>query len=113
MRGLWHAVTLRQGKVVDSPPQSGVIVVGDVTTQPTFQTERLTVLPAALVAALQPAFRTLDLARLAGVTDVPNEASRRMLVRAGFELLSECEGLRHRLRAYLLDRWRFTRGNAP
>lgn len=49
------------------------------------------------------ASRELRLARLAGVTDVPNTASDRMLRRAGFRPLGECEGPRYPMRTYLLD----------
>jgi hypothetical protein len=40
---------------------------------------------------------------VAGVTDVPNIASDRMLRRAGFTVLSECAGPRHPLRTYLWE----------
>jgi RimJ/RimL family protein N-acetyltransferase len=56
------------------------------------------------LAALQAHARgALGLARLAGVTDVPNAASDRMLRRAGFAPLGEADGPRHRLRTYLWD----------
>ena len=59
---------------------------------------------ATLRALVGHAFGTLDLPRLAGATDVPNEASHRMLVRAGFVPRRECSGVKHRLRTYLLER---------
>jgi RimJ/RimL family protein N-acetyltransferase len=55
----------------------------------------------ALGALLQHARVALGLRVLAGVTDVPNEASDRMLRRAGFVPLSEVAGPRHRLRTLL------------
>lgn len=59
---------------------------------------------AALRALVAHAFATLDLSRLAGAADVPNEASHRMLVRAGFVPRRECPGPKYRLRTYLLER---------
>lgn len=56
----------------------------------------------ALCALLAHAEQTLGLTALAGVTDVPNEASDRMLRRAGFRVLGEVPGPRYRLRTY---RW--------
>jgi RimJ/RimL family protein N-acetyltransferase len=58
----------------------------------------------ALRALVRHAFDTLDLPRLAGVTDVPNEPSHRMLTRAGFVPKRECPGPHYRLRTYLLER---------
>lgn len=55
----------------------------------------------ALAELLRYARQTLGLARLAGVTDVPNAASDRMLRRAGFEVLGEVPGPRYALRTYL------------
>lgn len=55
----------------------------------------------ALMALMQHAARTLGLRQLAGVTDVPNAASDRMLRRAGFVVLGEVPGPRYRLRTYL------------
>lgn len=57
----------------------------------------------ALDALLAHAAGALGLARLAGVTDVPNVASDRMLQRAGFDVLGEVPGPRFQLRTYL---WR-------
>jgi ribosomal-protein-alanine N-acetyltransferase len=58
----------------------------------------------ALRVLVAYAFGTLALEALAGATDVPNEASHRMLVRAGFEPQRECEGPHYRIRTYLLQR---------
>ena len=58
----------------------------------------------ALAALVRHAFDTLGLDRLAAVADVPNAASDRMLRRAGFRALGECDGPRHRLRTYLSER---------
>lgn len=52
---------------------------------------------------LRHAEHTLGLLQLAGVTDVPNSASDRMLRRAGFEALGEVPGPLHQLRTYV---WR-------
>lgn len=54
------------------------------------------------------AFDTLDLERIAGATDVPNEASHRMLTRVGFVPERECPGPHYRMRTYRLARkdWR-------
>ena len=61
-------------------------------------------LAAEALAALQRhAVDALGLARLAGATDVPNAASDRMLRRAGFRALGECDGPRWPLRTYLWD----------
>lgn len=57
----------------------------------------------ALVALRDHASRDLGLPRLAGVIDVPNAASDRMLRRAGFTVLGECDGPRYRLRTYVFD----------
>ncbi|HYG64589.1 MAG TPA: GNAT family N-acetyltransferase [Thermoanaerobaculia bacterium] len=56
----------------------------------------------ALAAAIGYAFGPRDLPRLAGVTDIPNEASHRLLLRLGFEVLGECDGPTHRMRTYRL-----------
>ena len=56
----------------------------------------------ALRAAVDYAFVSLRLRRLVAVTDVPNEASDRLLRRVGFEPRAECDGPRHRLRTYRL-----------
>jgi RimJ/RimL family protein N-acetyltransferase len=58
----------------------------------------------ALRVLVDYAFRTLALERLAGATDVPNEASHRMLIRAGFVPQRECDGPHYRIRTYLLER---------
>jgi ribosomal-protein-alanine N-acetyltransferase len=58
----------------------------------------------ALAALLAHAFGALDLPRIAGVTDVPNEGSHRMLLRLGFVVRGEREGPCHRIRTYLLER---------
>jgi RimJ/RimL family protein N-acetyltransferase len=55
----------------------------------------------ALVALRDYAASVLGLRQLAGVTDVPNEASDRMLRRAGFVPLSEVTGPKHPLRTYV------------
>lgn len=57
----------------------------------------------ALATLVGYASRELRLTRLAGVTDVPNAASDRMLRRAGFQPLGECAGPRYPMRTYLLD----------
>jgi RimJ/RimL family protein N-acetyltransferase len=57
-----------------------------------------------LRALVDHAFGALGFARIAGVTDVPNEASHRMLLRLGFIVRGECAGPHHRLRTYMLDR---------
>jgi RimJ/RimL family protein N-acetyltransferase len=57
----------------------------------------------ALSTLRDHAARQLGLTRLAGLTDVPNTASDRMLRRAGFTPLGECDGPRHRLRTYLYE----------
>lgn len=58
----------------------------------------------ALEALVAHAFGTLALARLAAATDVPNVASHRMLVAAGFVPQRGCVGPRHRIRTYRLER---------
>jgi RimJ/RimL family protein N-acetyltransferase len=58
----------------------------------------------ALEVLVAYAFGALALDRLAGATDVPNEASHRMLTRAGFVPQRECDGPHYRIRTYLLDR---------
>jgi ribosomal-protein-alanine N-acetyltransferase len=57
---------------------------------------------------VEHAFDALDLERIAGATDVPNEASHRMLTRAGFVPQRECPGPHYRIRTYRLERadWR-------
>jgi ribosomal-protein-alanine N-acetyltransferase len=56
----------------------------------------------ALRAIISYALRDLRLPMLAGVTDVPNEASDRMLRALGFTVQKECDGPKHRLRIYSL-----------
>lgn len=58
----------------------------------------------ALRTLVDYAFGPLDLPMLAGATDVPNEASHRMLTRAGFVPQRECPGPHYRIRTYLLER---------
>lgn len=58
----------------------------------------------ALRRLVTHAFGTLGLARLAGATDVPNEASHRMLTRVGFVSQRECPGPYYRMHTYLLER---------
>jgi RimJ/RimL family protein N-acetyltransferase len=58
----------------------------------------------ALRTLVYYAFGPLRLPRLAGATDVPNEASHRMLTRAGFVAQRECPGPHYRIRTYLLER---------
>lgn len=55
----------------------------------------------ALAELQRYAHSTLALERLAGVTDVPNVASDRMLQRAGFRVLGEVRGPHYPLRTYL------------
>jgi RimJ/RimL family protein N-acetyltransferase len=55
----------------------------------------------ALAELVRYAHARLGLDRLAGVTDVPNAASDRMLRRVGFRVLGEAPGPRHPLRTYL------------
>jgi RimJ/RimL family protein N-acetyltransferase len=57
----------------------------------------------SLDAMLRHAAHTLGVRRLAGVTDVPNAASDRMLRRAGFRVLSDVAGPVYPLRTYLWD----------
>ena len=58
----------------------------------------------ALDALVLHAFAVLELPALAGVTDVPNAASDRMLRRAGFVAFAERPGPRYPLRLYRLER---------
>jgi RimJ/RimL family protein N-acetyltransferase len=58
----------------------------------------------ALRRLIAYAYDDLGLARLAGATDVPNEASHRMLTRAGFVAQRECPGPYYRMRTYLHER---------
>lgn len=57
----------------------------------------------ALSEVLTYAFETLEQACLCAVNDVPNAASERMLKRLGFEVLSEVQGPKYRLRTYRLQ----------
>lgn len=57
----------------------------------------------SLRALVDYAFRDLGLRHLAGVTDLPNVASHRMLTRLGFAVIDECPGPCHRLRIYRLE----------
>jgi ribosomal-protein-alanine N-acetyltransferase len=61
----------------------------------------------ALTRLIDYAFGQLDLQRLAAVSDVPNQASQRLIERLGFKERTECEGPRHRLRVYELTRPQF------
>jgi len=61
----------------------------------------------AVAVLLEYAFGGLEQQVVAGVTDVPNHASDRMLRTLGFEVLSEAEGPHYRQRSYLLDRARW------
>lgn len=64
----------------------------------------------ALRAVLSYGFATLGLSLVAGVNDVPNEASDRMLRRLGFCFVRECDGPYYRSRVYHLERARFGGG---
>lgn len=63
----------------------------------------------SLVALLVHGFDGLGLDRFAGVVDVPNLRSHRMLVRLGFRERHECQGPRYRMRIYSLAREEFAR----
>lgn len=54
----------------------------------------------ALRAVLDHAFDTLSLGEAFAAVDVPNEASHRAMLRAGFAVLGECDGAKYRLRTY-------------
>lgn len=58
----------------------------------------------ALRALIEYAFRALPIDALHAAVDVPNEASHRAMLRAGFGVLGESDGPRHRLRSYRLPR---------
>jgi RimJ/RimL family protein N-acetyltransferase len=58
----------------------------------------------SLTALIAYAVATMGISRLAGVTDLPNAASQRLLERLGFHLVAETDGPRYRLRHYALDR---------
>lgn len=57
-----------------------------------------------LSAVLRYAFYDLAVASIAAVNDVPNTGSERMLLNAGFSVVSEVDGPRYRLRTYMLQR---------
>lgn len=57
-----------------------------------------------LAALVSYAFEALEVAELAGATDVPNTASDRMLRRLGFVPFSEVPGPRYPMRIYRLAR---------
>lgn len=61
----------------------------------------------ALRAVVEYGFTSLRLPTIAGVNDVPNEASERMFRRLGFAFRGECDGPSHRLRTYSLEREAF------
>ncbi len=54
----------------------------------------------ALAAVLAHGFGTLSLARIAGICDVPNTASARMLARAGFVETGEHPGVYYRVKVW-------------
>lgn len=56
----------------------------------------------ALTAVLCYGFDSLLVERIVGINDVPNQASDRVLRRVGFEVRSEFDGPRYRLRSYTL-----------
>jgi RimJ/RimL family protein N-acetyltransferase len=58
----------------------------------------------SLAGAIEYAWRALDVDALFASVDVPNEASHRAMLRAGFAVLGETDGPRHRLRSYRLAR---------
>ena len=58
----------------------------------------------ALAALVRYAFEQLGLSQLAAVTDVPNEASDRLVRRLGFKVRGECDGRRYRLRIHVRTR---------
>ena len=62
----------------------------------------------ALSAVLDHAFGVLELPRVAAVNDAPNVASERMLNAVGFQMLSEVQGPKFRIRTYTLDRARYS-----
>lgn len=118
--GLWVITPLSAtGRISGTAPVLGCAGLLPVSTAAEFEprlaglVEPLVALfPAAqrqgyavetLTALRDYAARDLGLARLAGVTDVPNAASDRMLRRAGFAVLGECDGPRYRMRTYLYD----------
>jgi RimJ/RimL family protein N-acetyltransferase len=58
----------------------------------------------SLTALIAYAVGTLGINRLAGVADLPNARSQRLLERLGFRLVAETDGPRYRLRHYAFDR---------
>lgn len=54
----------------------------------------------ALRAVIDHGFGALGLGELFAAVDVPNEASHRAMLRAGFAVLGECDGPKYRLRTY-------------
>jgi ribosomal-protein-alanine N-acetyltransferase len=58
----------------------------------------------ALGAAIDHAFSTVGLARLAALVDEPNASSHRLMARAGFVAAGHCAGARFPLRIYRLTR---------
>lgn len=58
----------------------------------------------ALAAILNHGFASCGLQQIAALADVPNTASQRMLVRAGFDFMGEHPGLKYTLRRYVLRR---------
>jgi len=58
----------------------------------------------ALAEVLTYAFETLEKSCLCAVNDVPNIASERMLIKLGFNILSEVQGPKYQLRTYQLKR---------
>jgi len=58
----------------------------------------------ALAVLIAHAWRALAVDALFAAVDLPNVASHRAMLRAGFEPMGECEGPRHRLRSYRLER---------
>jgi ribosomal-protein-alanine N-acetyltransferase len=66
----------------------------------------------ALHAVLSYGFAGLGLPVVAGVNDVPNEASDRMLRRLGFVFVRECDGPHYRSRVYRLERARWDSDHA-
>ena len=58
----------------------------------------------ALDAVIDYAFAALGPEALVAAVDVPNEASHRLMLRVGFEVIGESDGPRYRLRSYRLTR---------
>lgn len=56
----------------------------------------------ALREVLGYGFRSLGLKTIVAITDVPNEASDRLLNRLGFSARGECDGPRYRMRTYII-----------